>query len=191
VKLVVGLGNPGRAYRWTRHNMGFWLIEQLAGKQAIDLSRRGWQSVYGRGRIGGEEMILAKPQTYMNLSGEAVSRLLRFFKIQPENLFVLHDDLDLPFGKIRIRLQGGHGGHQGIKSIMEALGNGDFVRLKVGIGRPLDRNQDPAAYVLQSLSTEEREEFKKVIQRGVQVAEILLTRGTQEAMNQYHRNGEE
>jgi len=188
VKLVVGLGNPGRAYRWTRHNMGFWLVEKFGKELGIDLSRRGFLSVYGRGKIGNEEVILAKPLTYMNLSGEAVRRLLHFFKVQPENLVVLHDDLDLPLGKIRIRLRGGHGGHQGVKSIVEALGNDGFFRLKVGIGRPPDRRQDPADYVLEPLSGGEKEDFKAAVDGGLQAIEVLLREGPQAAMEKFHRD---
>jgi PTH1 family peptidyl-tRNA hydrolase len=124
----------------------------------------------------------------MNLSGEAVYRLLRFFKIQPENLIVLHDDLDLPFGKIRIRLRGGHGGHQGVKSIVEAIGSAEFVRLKVGIGRPTVPSQDPADYVLEPLAGEERKEFKAVVDRGVQGVEVLLSVGPQVAMERFHKS---
>jgi PTH1 family peptidyl-tRNA hydrolase len=190
VKLVVGLGNPGRAYRWTRHNMGFWLVERFAKELGIDLSRRGFLSVYGRGKIENEEVILAKPLTYMNLSGEAVRRLLHFFKIPPENLVVLHDDLDLPFGKIRIRLRGGHGGHQGVKSIVEALGNDGFVRLKVGIGRPAERSHDPADYVLEPLSGGEKEEFKAAVERGLEALEVLFQEGPQAAMDRFHRDAQ-
>jgi len=188
VKLVVGLGNPGRAYRWTRHNLGFLLIDRLGKQQGIHLSRRGLHSVYGRGRIGGEEVILAKPLTYMNLSGGAVSRLLQFFNLQPENLIVLHDDLDLPFGKIRIRLGGGHGGHQGVRSIAEALRNDGFVRVKVGIGRPTNRSQKPADFVLQPLAEGERRESKEVVQRGAAAVEALISEGRQEAMARFHKN---
>jgi len=187
VKLVVGLGNPGRAYRWTRHNLGFLLIERMARQNGIELSRRGFQSVYGRGKIGNKEVILGKPHTYMNLSGEAVRRLLQFFRIPPENLVVLHDDLDLPLGKIRLRLRGGHGGHQGVKSIIEALGKNDFLRLKVGIGRPTEANQDPADYVLEPLTGEAKEEFKDIIEKGVQAVEVLLIEGPHQAMERFHK----
>ena len=190
MKLIVGLGNPGRAYRWTRHNMGFWLIEHLAGQHGIALSRKGLNSVYGRGRVGDQEVILAKPQTYMNRCGEAVFRLLRFFKIPPENVVVLHDDLDLPLGKIRVRLQGGHGGHQGVKSIIEAIENDGFIRVKVGIGRPIERNHDPADYVLEPLAEEEREKFKEAVQWGVEAVEVLLLDGPQQAMDRFHINRE-
>jgi PTH1 family peptidyl-tRNA hydrolase len=188
VRLVVGLGNPGRAYRWTRHNMGFWLVERFAKELGIDLSRRGFLSVYGRGKSGSEEVVLAQPLTFMNLSGEAVRRLLHFFKVPPENLVVLHDDLDLPCGKIRIRLRGGHGGHQGVKSIVEALGNDGFIRLKMGIGRPADRSYDPADYVLEPLDGGEKEELKAAVERALEALEILFREGPQAAMDRFHGN---
>ena len=188
MKLIVGLGNPGRGYRWTRHNMGFWLIDLLAKRWGIDLARRGMQSEYGRGRMGDEKVILAKPLTYMNLSGEAVSRILRFFKIPSENLIVGHDDLDLSLGKIRIRLRGGHGGHQGVKSIIEALGVDGFVRVKVGIGRPLDNDQDPADFVLEPLAERERAMFKEAVEKGADAVEFLLRHGASEAMERFHRS---
>ena len=191
MKLIVGLGNPGRNYRWTRHNVGFLLVERLAEENGIDISKKGLKSIYGRGKIGEEDVILAKPQTFMNLSGEAVDRLLRFFKIAPQNLVVLHDDLDLPWGKIRIRLRGGHGGHKGIKSIIEALGVDGFVRVKVGIGRPDRTGQDPADYVLEPVRGAEREEFKDTISWAAEAMEVLLTEGPEEAMNKYHKNSEE
>ena len=188
MKLIVGLGNPGRDYRWTRHNVGFLLVERLGERHGIDLTKRGLKSIYGRGKIGKEDVILAKPQTFMNLSGEAVLRLLHFFKIPPEDLIALHDDLDLPFGKIRIRLQGGHGGHKGIRSIIETLGFGGFVRFKLGIGRPDKTGQDPADFVLEPLSRGEREELKEMINRNTEAVEVLLLEGPQEAMNRFHKN---
>jgi len=188
VKLIVGLGNPGRNYRWTRHNMGFDLVERLAKQHGIKLSQRGLKSVYGRGKIGKVAVILAKPLTYMNLSGDAVSRLLRFFQIQPEDLVVLQDDLDLPWGKIRIRVRGGHGGHKGIKSIAEAIGSDSFQRVKVGIGKPLERNLDPADYVLEPLLEQERKEFQEAVEKGAQAVEILVAEGPQEAMDRFHKN---
>ncbi|MCX5907817.1 MAG: aminoacyl-tRNA hydrolase, partial [Deltaproteobacteria bacterium] len=188
MKLVVGLGNPGRAYRWTRHNMGFWLIEQLAEQEKIEFSRRGLNSIYGRGRVGREEVIFAKPQTFMNRSGEAVSQLLRFFKIPLQEVIVLQDDLDLPPGKIRIRLSGGPGGHNGIKSIIDALGHNRFLRVKVGIGRPIRENQDPADYVLQPLTAVEKRDFKEAAERGAEAVIVLLRDGPEKAMDLFHRD---
>lgn len=190
MKLVVGLGNPGRSYRWTRHNMGFLLVEQLARRHGIGLSRRSLHSLYGRGRIGDQEVLLAKPQTYMNLSGEAVSRLLRFFKIPLENLIILHDDLDLPLGKVRIRRRGGHGGHRGVKSIIASLGREDFLRVKVGIGRPPNSEQDPTDFVLDPMSKAEKEAFGKQIARSVEVVELLLQEGAERAMSRFHERQE-
>jgi len=191
VKLILGLGNPGRGYHWTRHNVGFLLLDLLAKKQGIEISRRGMKSLYGRGRIGTEEVILAKPQTFMNLSGEAAQRLLQFFKIPPENLIVLHDDLDLPMGKPRIRLRGGHGGHKGIRSIVEALGNDGFIRFKMGIGRPGRPGQDPADFVLEPLGEGEREGFRKMIEENLEALEILILEGPRAAMDRFHKNSEE
>ena len=161
MKLIVGLGNPGREYHWTRHNLGFLLLDELAREHQIPLGRRGLKSVYGRGRIGRAEVILAKPQTYMNLSGEAVQRLLHFFKIPPQDLVVLHDDLDLPWGKIRIRIGGSSGGHRGIVSIHEAIGErGISSVLKSGSAGRQAPGRDPADYVLDPLPEAEKEELK-------------------------------
>ncbi len=191
MKLILGLGNPGRGYHWTRHNVGFLLLDALAQKHGIEVSRRGMKSLYGRGRIGTEEVILAKPQTFMNLSGEAAQRLLQFFKIPPENMIVLHDDLDLPPGKPRIRVRGGHGGHKGIRSIVEALGSDGFVRFKMGIGRPPRPGQDPADFVLEPLASGEREDFQKGIEENLESLEVLILEGPQAAMNRFHKGSEE
>jgi PTH1 family peptidyl-tRNA hydrolase len=188
VKLIVGLGNPGREYRWTRHNMGFLLIDELARENQIPVTRRGLKALYGRGRIAQIDVILAKPQTFMNLSGEAVQRLLHFFRIPPEDLIVLQDDLDQPWGKIRIRLRGSSGGHRGIQSIQDAIGSGGFVRFKIGIGRPPVRQQDPADYVLDPLEDWEKKEIETILKRGREAIEILLSQGSQEAMNRFHKN---
>lgn len=190
MKLILGLGNPGRSYSWTRHNVGFLLLDCLAKRHGIEISRRGMNSLYGRGRIGAQEAILAKPQTFMNLSGEAAQRLLHFFKIEPQDAIVLHDDLDLPWGKVRIRLRGGDGGHKGIRSIMEALGTGGFVRFKIGIGRPERASQDPADFVLEPLTGEKREEFKGMIERNAEALETLILEGPQAAMNRFHKDRE-
>jgi len=188
VKLIVGLGNPGRTYHWTRHNLGFWMVESLAKQHGIKLSQRGLKSVYGQGKVGKVAVVLAKPLTYMNLSGDAVTRLLRFFRISPEDLVVLQDDLDLPWGKIRIRVKGGHGGHKGIRSIAEAIGSDCFQRVKVGIGRPREEKADPSDYVLEPMAGVERKEFQEIVERGVRAVEILLGESPQEAMDKFHKN---
>lgn len=186
MKLIVGLGNPGREYHWTRHNLGFLLLDDLAREHRISMGRRGLKSVYGRGRIARAEVVLAKPQTYMNLSGEAVARLLHFFKIPPQDLITLHDDLDLPWGKIRIRIGGSAGGHRGILSIHEAIRSEDFIRFKIGIGRPAESGRDPADYVLEPLGEAEKEDLKDILKHGREAVEVLLLRGPQEAMNRFH-----
>ncbi len=191
MKLIVGLGNPGREYHWTRHNMGFLLLDELAREHRLPVGRRGLKSVYGRGRIARADVILAKPQTFMNLSGEAVQRLLHFFKVPPPELVVLHDDLDLPWGKIRIRIGGSSGGHRGILSIHEAIGSEAFIRLKIGIGRPAAPGRDPADYVLDPLPEAEKEELKDILKRGAEAVEMLLSRGPQEAMNRFHKEKKE
>lgn len=170
--------------------MGFLVIEQLARRHGIEFSRRSLRSLYGRGRIGDQEVLLAKPQTYMNLSGEAVIRLLRFFKIPPENLIILHDDLDLPVGEVRFRRRGGPGGHRGVKSVIESLGREDFLRVKVGIGRPPNLQQDPADFVLDRLSKAEREVFGQQIEKSVEAVELLLQEGPETAMNRFHERPE-
>jgi PTH1 family peptidyl-tRNA hydrolase len=182
VKLIVGLGNPGREYHWTRHNLGFLLLDEMAREHQIP---------FGRGRIARAEVILAKPQTYMNLSGEAVQRLLHFFKIPPQDLVVLHDDLDLPWGKIRIRIGGSSGGHRGIASIQGTIGSEDFIRFKIGIGRPAAPGRDPADYVLDPLPEAEKEDLKAILKRGAEGVETLLSRGPQEAMNRFHKEKKE
>lgn len=187
MKLIVGLGNPGRSFRLTRHNIGFCLIEKLARKWEIPINQKGRRCLYGAGRLGEEEVILAKPLTYMNLSGEAVSWLVNFFNLNLDDLVILQDDLDLPLGAIRIRLRGGHGGHQGVKSIIEALGGNNFLRVKIGVGRPLDPQQDPAEFLLAPLKEEEREEFKALIAQGMEAVEILLLAGPEQAMAKFHR----
>jgi len=187
VKLILGLGNPGRSYCWTRHNVGFLLLDCLAKRHRIGISRRGMKSLYGRGKIGSEEVILAKPQTFMNLSGEAAQRFLQFFKLTPEKVIVLHDDLDLSWGEVRVRVRGGDGGHKGIRSIIEALGSEGFVRFKIGIGRPERAAQDPADFVLEPITGEKRDEFKEMIEGNADALEILVLEGPQKAMNRFHQ----
>ena len=187
MKLILGLGNPGRSYCWTRHNVGFLLLDCLAKRHRIEISRRGMKSLYGRGKIGSEEVILAKPQTFMNLSGEAAQRLLQFFKLTPAKVIVLHDDLDLSWGEVRVRVRGGDGGHKGIRSIIEALGSEGFVRFKIGIGRPERAAQDPADFVLEPITGEKRDEFKEMIEGIADALEILILEGPQKAMNKFHQ----
>jgi peptidyl-tRNA hydrolase, PTH1 family len=183
--LLIGLGNPGREYRDTRHNVGFMLIDRLA----VRLDARGMKvqakaivttAVYQERRL-----ILAKPQTYMNLSGHSAQGLLNFYKIPVENMLVAHDDLDLPFSTIRIRPKGGPGGQKGMASTIEQLGTNGFPRLRIGIGRPPGR-MDPAAYVLQNFSREETKMLSEIIDRAAEAALEFVVNGVNMAMNKYN-----
>ena len=151
--LIVGLGNPGRNHAFNRHNVGFMAIDRLALAQGIDLRRVQSKAIVGNGRLAERAVILAKPQTFMNLSGEAVGALASFYRIPPRAVLVVYDELDIPFGAIRLREKGGAGGHNGMRSIIQHLGN-DFPRLRLGIGRPPGR-MDAAAYVLQDFGRDE------------------------------------
>ena len=183
--LLIGLGNPGREYRDNRHNIGFMLIDRLA----VRLDARGMKLQSKAIVIGAlyeeRKLILAKPQTYMNLSGGAVQGLLHFYKIPPENLIVAHDDLDLPLGTIRIRPGGGAGGQRGMASTIERLGTQDFPRLRLGIGRPPGR-MDAAAYVLQDFSRADLLIVSETLDRAADAVLTFVTDGLDKAMNKYN-----
>ena len=183
-KLIVGLGNPGPEYELNRHNIGFIVIDDLACKHKIDISKKKELCMIGSGTIEGSQVILAKPQTYMNKSGFGVVRLLNYFKIEPKELVVVHDDLDLEFGQLKIKETGGHGGHNGVRSIMEVLSSPDFVRLRVGIGRPPGR-MPAEKYVLSNFS-ETDEELSELIETCVSAVETIITDGIILAMNRFH-----
>jgi PTH1 family peptidyl-tRNA hydrolase len=190
VHLLVGLGNPGKAYAKTRHNVGVWVIERAAARWGIHLSRRG-AARRGSGRLGSELIELAGTLDFMNVTGPPLKGLLRDLALAPDNLILIHDDLDLEPGRIRIKQTGGHGGHNGIKSVIEALGTSRFVRLKVGVGRPAPR-QDSADYVLEMVTSDEMEVFDPCVERAVDALECLMHRGVETAMNQFNvREGKE
>ncbi len=182
--LLVGLGNPGKAYAQTRHNVGMWVIERAAARWSIRLSPRG-TAQRGSGRLGGKLVELAGLLDWMNLSGPPLKGLLREFELTADELIVIHDDLDLEPGRLRIKLAGGHGGHNGIKSVIEALGTSQFVRLKIGIGRPAP-GQDSADYVLEPVTRNEMAVFEPCLERAVDAMECLLHRGPEAAMNQFN-----
>ncbi len=182
--LLVGLGNPGKAYAQTRHNVGMWVIERAAARWSIRLSPRG-TAQRGSGRLGGKLVELAGLLDWMNLSGPPLKGLLREFELTADELIVIHDDLDLEPGRLRIKLAGGHGGHNGIKSVIEALGTPQFVRLKIGIGRPAP-GQDSADYVLEPVTRNEMAVFEPCLERAVDAMECLLHRGPEAAMNQFN-----
>ncbi len=183
--LLIGLGNPGREYKDTRHNIGFMLIDHVA----VRLNARGMRlqskAIVISALHEERKIILAKPQTYMNLSGQSVQGLLHFYKIPFENLLVAHDDLDLPFGTIRIRPTGGPGGQRGMASTIEKLGTKDFPRLRLGIGRPPGR-MDAKDYVLQDFSKDDITLLPEILDRGVDAALTFVTRGLNAAMNKFN-----
>jgi PTH1 family peptidyl-tRNA hydrolase len=183
--LIVGLGNPGREYAGNRHNVGFDCVDLLAEKHGIALSRSQHKARLGTGQVAGRRAILAEPQTYVNSSGEAVGAVARYYKVAPEDVLVIYDDLDLPQGTIRLRPGGSSGGHNGIKSIIEHLGTQAFPRVRIGIGRPPGR-MEPKDYVLQDFSAAEREGMAEVYDRVVDAVETFIREGIREAMNRYN-----
>jgi len=185
--LIVGLGNPVLAYRHNRHNVGFMVADALADKLEIPLKRVKFKAQIGNGKLGDIPIIIAKPLTFMNNSGEAVAPLVRYFKVPLERLLVIHDDMDLPLGTLRMRPSGGSAGHNGMLSIFDKLGTNAIPRLRVGIGRPPGR-MDPADYVLQDFSRSEEELLNMVITQACEAALAFITTGLEKAMNTY--NGE-
>lgn len=183
-KLIVGLGNPGPQYQWTRHNAGFMVLDRLAEIIRVSVDRTKFNGFYGEGNWLGERLVLLKPQAYMNLSGRGVAEASRFFKIAPADIIVIHDDLDLPFGQIRLKEGGGHGGHNGLRSIIADLGSADFLRLRVGIGRPDKGSAEK--YVLSSFPVEESGFVRHVADGACEALEMLLREGLPKAMSIFH-----
>ncbi len=183
---LIGLGNPGRQYSQTRHNAGFLVIDRIADEVNIKLDKKGFQSIYGKGVIKNEPVILVKPQTFMNLSGEAVGPIIKYYRIPLERVLIIYDELDLPLGSIRIRLAGSAGGHNGLSSVVTGLGSQNVPRLRVGIGRPDDRKV--VDYVLSSFSGEQMTEFKESITKAAQAGISFITDGSQFAMNRFNQN---
>lgn len=182
--LIVGLGNPGRKYARNRHNAGFLTVNRLAERHGLTFTRQQGKAKIARGVIAGQRAVLAQPQTYMNLSGESVSRLSRFFKISPDRLLVAYDDLDLPLAHLRLRPGGGSGGHKGLKSIIEHLSTQAFPRLRVGIGRPV--HGDPMDFVLQDFTADEWIDMDAALDRAVEAIEHWLAHGIDAAMNVFN-----
>lgn len=181
--LLVGLGNPGRSYERTRHNSGFLVIDRVSEALAIGLDRRKKDILFGKGRTDGREVILAKPTAFMNRSGPPVQRLLQFFKVPIENLFAIHDDMDLAFGRLQVRPKGSAAGHRGVESLVKALGSGGFARLRIGVGRP----EAPGAvtrHVLGRFTAEEGPLLDQIISRAVAGVLLVLKDGIEEGMNQ-------
>jgi PTH1 family peptidyl-tRNA hydrolase len=183
--IIIGLGNPGPRYLLTRHNVGFRVVDRFSEQSKIPLYKVGCHSYYGKGKFAGEEVILAKPLTYMNGSGLAVASLCRVFKVLPENLLVVYDDLDLPLGTLRLRPGGGSGGHNGMKSIIDQMGTAEFSRLRIGIDRPHDGNV--VDYVLQPFSVDEQPVLEELLPLAADAAAVFIQHGILEAMNKYNK----
>jgi PTH1 family peptidyl-tRNA hydrolase len=183
--LVVGLGNPGARYARTRHNVGFLAIERLAQRWAIAVERKLFGALAGDGAVAGHKALLAMPQQYMNVSGQATGSLMGFYKVPLANLLVIHDDMDLPYGRLRLRLGGGHGGHNGIRDIQRLLGN-DFVRVRVGVGRP-PAPMDPADYVLGTWTPSEAAQLDPLLDTTADAVEAVLREGLTPAMNRFNQ----
>ncbi|WP_433591793.1 aminoacyl-tRNA hydrolase [Nocardia sp. CA-145437] len=184
--LVVGLGNPGSEYERTRHNVGFMVADLLAERVGgrFTVHKKSGADLL-EARLDGRKVLLAKPRTYMNLSGRPVAALAKFFSVPATEVIVVHDELDLPFGQIRLKRGGGEGGHNGLRSISQALTTKDYLRVRFGIGRPPGR-QDPADYVLKPFSASERKEVPVIVEQTADAVELLLRVGLETAQNQLH-----
>jgi peptidyl-tRNA hydrolase, PTH1 family len=189
VKLIIGLGNPGKEYSSNRHNIGFLCINRLAKVHRIALDKKQGKARTGTGTVAGNEVVLAKPQTYMNASGQSVSLLMQKYKVAPEDLIVIQDDLDLPLGKIRIRKGSSSGGHKGANSIISSLGTQDFIRIRVGISRPQLEGEEECSvvdYVLGDFTPEDKPIFEETIHRVSDAIFCLITEGLTVAMNKFN-----
>lgn len=184
--LVVGLGNPGPKYDWTRHNMGFLVIDQLADREHIPVQRLKHKALTNTAVLGGQSVLLMKPTTYMNLSGEAVGEAARFYKIPPERVLVISDDVSLPQGKLRIRRSGSAGGHNGLKNIIAHLGTDQFPRIKVGVGGKPHPDHDMADWVLGKFSGPDRKVMEEAIARAADAVTLYLEKGPDQAMAKFN-----
>jgi len=192
MKLIVGLGNPGRSYAGNRHNVGFMCLNHFARAHGIHFDKKQGKARIGTGEVAGGELVLARPQTYMNLSGQSVARLVKKFQVDPDSLIVVHDDLDLPVGKLRLFRDGGSGGHKGVDSIIACMGGRDFIRIRVGIGRPAAADgsalteEDIIDYVLGDFTPAEKEIMAQTLPRVSEALLCLLSEGLPAAMNKYN-----
>ncbi len=183
-KLLVGLGNPGVQYARNRHNVGFMLLDRFAERHHLTFARRRFDALIADGLVNGQRVLLAKPQTYMNASGNAVGKLASFYRVPSRDIIVCYDDLDLPLGRIRLRPEGSAGGHHGMESIIGALGHSNFARLRIGIGRPASK--EDIGHVLGSFSREEEQALEPVWTRAMDALDVWLSEGIEKAMNLYN-----
>ena len=186
MKLIIGLGNPGKEYAYTRHNIGFMVVDMIAESFNISSFKEKFNAYIGEGKIGSEKILLVKPQTYMNASGESVVNIVRFYKVDLNDIVVIYDDLDLELGRLRIRNKGSAGGHNGMKSIIYQLQSDEFSRLRVGIGKP---PHDAINHVLGKFKPEEQMAVTETVKKSVAAVELLLSEGIEKAMNKYNEKG--
>lgn len=183
--LIVGLGNPEPEYSRTRHNMGFDVINELSKKYDIELDGTNFKSIYGIGNIQNHRVMLCKPQTYMNLSGDAIIQVINFYKIPIENILIIYDDIDTEVGKIRIKKKGSAGGHNGMKSVINRLNTEEFERIRIGIGKPTN-DEDLIEYVIRKVNCIEYKKLQKGVELGVEAVYEILENGTNDAMNKFN-----
>ncbi|MBQ3378488.1 MAG: aminoacyl-tRNA hydrolase [Clostridia bacterium] len=186
MKIIAGLGNPGQKYAFTRHNAGFLFMDYISQKYNISIDKLKFKALTGQGMIAGEKVVLLKPQTFMNLSGEAVSAALDFYKLTTDDLIVVYDDITIPTGRMRIRPKGSDGGHNGIKSIIYLTGSDEFDRIKLGCGAPHHEDFDMVDFVLSSFSQEERKILFEVIENAADALSLLVRGERREAQNKYN-----
>lgn len=189
MKIICGLGNPGRQYEGNRHNIGFMVVDALAAKWKADFTSTKWESRLAQARFAGETVLLIEPQTFMNLSGTTLGQAARFYKVPPADVLVVHDELDLPFGKLQLKNGGGSGGHNGLNSIRESWGEENYGRLRFGIDKPQGPNAKDrvVGHVLGDFSKEEREKLPELIGRAMEGCELWTREGMQGAMNKFNR----
>lgn len=185
MKIIVGLGNPGQRYAGTRHNVGFAVVDRLADHLQVSINKNQDKALVTKAWYAGGALLLVKPQTYMNLSGEAVAALAKYYKVSLEDILIIYDDMDLPVGKIRLRYKGGPGSHNGMKSIISLLGSEDFPRLRIGIDRPPEG--DWAGYVLEPFRPQELPELREALQAGVEAVLTYVKAGIDVAMNEFNK----
>jgi PTH1 family peptidyl-tRNA hydrolase len=185
MRLIVGLGNPGKRYAATLHNAGFLACDRFAERNRLAPEVRKFQGAFRRGRVGGHDVGVLKPETYMNLSGEAVAEALRYLPVEPADVIAVYDDMDIPAGRLRLRKAGGHGGHNGMRSLIEHLGTAEFPRIRVGIGRP-EGERDATGHVLARPAAEQARIFEQVLDRAAEALEVILEDGIDAAMNRFN-----
>jgi PTH1 family peptidyl-tRNA hydrolase len=185
IGLIIGLGNPGDRYQTTRHNIGFMVLDKIAVDHDIPVNKMKFNADYGKGEIDGIDVILVKPMTFMNKSGISVARFANFFKVSNKDMLVIHDDIDLEFGRIKIKEKGGDGGHKGVKSILDALGSDEFCRLRLGVGRSAHQI-DVSDHVLGIFNPEERKLMDRFIEHAGNAVVTILCQGTKEGMNRFN-----